>query len=65
VITSSTDNRRTRSTVRSSSSLNLSPQRKREKFFEAVLSQLAREAAARRRPVLTVFEDVHWIRWRT
>jgi len=40
VITSSTGNRRTRSTVRPSSSLNLSPQRKREKFFEAVLSQL-------------------------
>ena len=40
MITSSTDNRRTRSTVRSSSSLNLGPQRKREKFFEAVLSRL-------------------------
>jgi predicted ATPase len=39
--------------------LNLSPQRKREKLFEAVLSQL--EAVARHRPVLMVFEDAHWI----
>ncbi len=39
--------------------LNLSPQRKREKLFEAVLSQL--EAEARQRPVLVVFEDAHWI----
>jgi class 3 adenylate cyclase len=39
--------------------LNLSPQRKREKLFEAVLSQL--EAVARQRPVLMVFEDAHWI----
>jgi class 3 adenylate cyclase len=38
---------------------NLSPQRKREKLFEALLSQL--EAEARRRPVLMVFEDAHWI----
>ena len=43
----------------SAAHLNLSPQRKREKLFEAVLSQL--EAEARRRPVLMVFEDVHWI----
>ena len=43
----------------SAADLNLSPQRKREKLFEAVLSQL--EAKARRRPVLMVFEDVHWI----
>ena len=43
----------------SAADLNLSPQRKREKLFEAVLSQL--EAEARRRPVLMVFEDVHWI----
>ena len=28
-------------------------------------SDFAREAAARRRPVLMVFEDVHWIHWRT
>src|SRR6516164_7045725 len=39
--------------------LNLSPQRKREKLFEALLNQL--EAEARRRPVLMVFEDAHWI----
>ena len=39
--------------------LTLSPQRKREKLFEAMLNQL--EAEARRRPVLMVFEDVHWI----
>jgi class 3 adenylate cyclase/predicted ATPase len=39
--------------------LNLSPQRKREKLFEALLDQL--EAEARRRPVLMVFEDAHWI----
>jgi class 3 adenylate cyclase len=38
---------------------NLSPQRKREKLFEALLSQL--EAEARHRPVLMVFEDAHWI----
>jgi class 3 adenylate cyclase len=39
--------------------LNLSPQLKREKLFEALLNQL--EGEARRRPVLLVFEDVHWI----
>src|SRR5499433_2195599 len=39
--------------------LNLSPQRKREKLFEALLNQL--EAEAQRRPVLMVFEDAHWI----
>ena len=38
---------------------NLSPQRKREKLFGALLNQL--EAEARHRPVLMVFEDVHWI----
>jgi predicted ATPase len=43
----------------SATDLNLSPQRKREKLFEAVLSQLAAEA--RQRPVLMVFEDAHWI----
>ena len=43
----------------SAADLNLSPQRKREKLFEAVLGQL--EAEARRRPVLMVFEDAHWI----
>jgi class 3 adenylate cyclase len=39
--------------------LNLSPQRKREMVFEALLHQLA--SLARSRPVLTVFEDAHWI----
>jgi class 3 adenylate cyclase/predicted ATPase len=43
----------------SAADLNLSPQRKREKLFEALLTQL--EAMARHRPVLMVFEDVHWI----
>jgi class 3 adenylate cyclase len=43
----------------SAADLNLSPQRKREKLFEALLGQL--EAEARRRPVLMVFEDAHWI----
>ena len=43
----------------SAANLNLSPQRKREKLFEALLNQL--EAEARRRPVQTVFEDAHWI----
>jgi class 3 adenylate cyclase/tetratricopeptide (TPR) repeat protein len=39
--------------------LNLSPQRKRERLFEALLNQL--EAEARRCPVLMVLEDAHWI----
>jgi predicted ATPase len=39
--------------------LNLSPQRKRERLFEALLHQLA--ALARSRPILIVFEDAHWI----
>ncbi len=43
----------------SAADLNLSPQRKREKLFEALLDQL--EAEARHRPVLMVFEDAHWI----
>ncbi|HEV2547853.1 MAG TPA: adenylate/guanylate cyclase domain-containing protein [Stellaceae bacterium] len=43
----------------SAADLNLSPQRKREKLFEALLSQL--EAEARRRPVLMIFEDAHYI----
>ena len=43
----------------SAADLNLSPQRKREKMFGALLNQL--EAEARRRPVLMVFEDAHWI----
>jgi predicted ATPase len=39
--------------------LSLSPQRKREMLFEALLHQL--EALALHRPVLMVFEDAHWI----
>src|SRR5262252_6527052 len=39
--------------------LNLSPQRKREMLFEALLHQL--EALARACPVLMIFEDAHWI----
>jgi predicted ATPase len=39
--------------------LNLSPQRKRELLFEALLHQL--EALARSRTVLMVFDDAHWI----
>src|SRR5579885_1415526 len=37
----------------------LSPQRKRELLFEALLGQL--EGLARSRPVLMIFEDAHWI----
>jgi class 3 adenylate cyclase/tetratricopeptide (TPR) repeat protein len=43
----------------SAANINLSPQRKREMLFEALLLRL--EALARRRPVLLVFEDAHWI----
>ncbi len=43
----------------SAAELNLSPQRKREKLFEALLNQLA--ALARQQSVLMVFEDAHWI----
>jgi len=39
--------------------VNLSPQRKKEKTFEALLGLL--EDLSRKRPVLMVFEDVHWI----
>jgi class 3 adenylate cyclase/predicted ATPase len=35
------------------------PQRRRQKTFEALLRQV--EALARRKPVLMVFEDLHWI----
>jgi class 3 adenylate cyclase/predicted ATPase len=43
----------------SAADLNLSPQRKRQKLFKALLHQL--EALASGRPVLMVFEDAHWI----
>jgi class 3 adenylate cyclase len=39
--------------------LRLSPQRKKEKTFEALLRQL--ESLAARQPVLFVGEDLHWI----
>ena len=42
-----------------SEALNLTPQLKREKLFESLLKQL--ESEARRRPVLMIFEDAHWI----
>jgi predicted ATPase len=38
---------------------NLSPQRKKERTLEALIRQL--EGLARRRPVVMVFEDAHWI----
>ena len=38
--------------------LNLTPQRKEEKTFEALLRQLA--GLARWHPVLMIFEDLHW-----
>jgi class 3 adenylate cyclase/predicted ATPase len=38
---------------------NLSPQRKKERTLEALLRQL--DGLARRQPVVTVFEDAHWI----
>jgi class 3 adenylate cyclase/predicted ATPase len=43
----------------STADLNLSPQRKRETLFEALLRQL--EALARSQAVLMVFEDAHWV----
>jgi class 3 adenylate cyclase/predicted ATPase len=43
----------------SAAGLNLSPQRRREMLFEALLHQL--EALARIKPVLMIFEDAHWI----
>jgi predicted ATPase len=39
--------------------LELSPQRKKERTFTALLRQL--EGLARRQPVLVIFEDLHWI----
>jgi class 3 adenylate cyclase len=43
----------------SAADINLSPQRRREKLFDAMLRQL--EAESRHRAVLMVFEDAHWI----
>ncbi len=39
--------------------LDLTPQRRKEKTFEALLRQI--EGLARQRPVLMVFDDIHWI----
>src|SRR5262245_10191695 len=39
--------------------LQLTPQRRKEETLEALLRQL--EALARQRPMLMLFEDVHWI----
>ena len=39
--------------------LDLSPQRKKEKTFEALLWQI--EGLSRQQPVLMVFDDLHWI----
>jgi predicted ATPase len=39
--------------------LNWSPQRKKEKTFDVLLRRL--QMLSRRRPVLVVYEDVHWI----
>jgi class 3 adenylate cyclase/predicted ATPase len=41
------------------SDMNLSPQRKKERTLESLLGLL--EDLSRKRPVLMVFEDVHWI----
>jgi class 3 adenylate cyclase/predicted ATPase len=38
--------------------LDLTPQRKKEKTFQALLRQLA--GLAKRQPVLMIFEDLHW-----
>jgi len=38
---------------------DLSPQRKKERTLEALIRQF--EGMARRQPVMTVFEDAHWI----
>jgi class 3 adenylate cyclase len=39
--------------------VDISPQRKKELVFDALLRRL--EALARQRPILMVFEDLHWI----
>jgi len=43
----------------SAAELNLSPQRKREMRFDALLNLI--ETLARNRPVLIFFEDAHWV----
>ncbi len=39
--------------------LDVTPQRKKEKTFEALLRQV--EGLSRQRPVLMIFDDIHWI----
>jgi class 3 adenylate cyclase/predicted ATPase len=39
--------------------LDLTPQRKKERTFEALLRQI--EAFSRQQPVLMIFDDLHWI----
>jgi predicted ATPase len=39
--------------------MNVSPQRKREMLFDALLRHL--EAVSRRQSTLMVFEDAHWV----
>jgi class 3 adenylate cyclase len=39
--------------------VDLTPQRKKERTFEALLGQF--EGLAHQRPLLSIFEDVHWI----
>ena len=41
-------------------SLNLSPQKQKEKTLKVLLAQV--EGLATRQPVLMVFEDAHWMR---
>jgi class 3 adenylate cyclase/tetratricopeptide (TPR) repeat protein len=40
-------------------SLDLTPQRRKEKMFEALLRQL--EGLSKQRPVLIIYDDLHWI----
>jgi predicted ATPase len=42
-------------------SLELTPQRKKERTFEALLRQLAGLAQPVAQPVLMIFEDLHWV----
>ena len=39
--------------------LDLTPEQRRQRVLEALMSQLA--GLARRQPVLLIFEDLHWI----
>lgn len=39
--------------------LDLTPQRKKEKLFEALLRQV--EGLSRQQPILMLFDDIHWI----